>query len=116
MKIGEVAAAAGVSVRTIRFYERRGLIKTPKRLASGYRDFQPEAVAALEIIKRLQEVGFTLRETGEFISLMQDKPHRPAKNRALAEEKLRRLESQITRLGAMRDELQARLASCACCN
>lgn len=116
MRIGAVAAAAGVTVQAVRFYERRGLIKLPRRLSSGYRDYPPEAVTTLETIKQLQAVGFTLRETAEFIRLLEGKPHDPAKNRALAEEKLCRLEAQIARLGEMRDGLRARLVACTCCN
>ena len=93
MRIGEVAAASGITVQAIRFYERRGLIKAPRRLASGYRDYPPEAVSTLETIKELQAVGFTLREAAEFIRLLQGKPHYPAKNRVLAEQKLRLLEA-----------------------
>ena len=116
MRIGEVAAATGVTVQAVRFYERRGLLKPPKRLPSGYRDYAPEAVTDLETVKELQAVGFTLRESAEFLRLLEGEPHYPAKNRAVAEEKLRSLEAQIARLTSMRDGLRARLVACTCCN
>ena len=116
MRIGEVARASGITTQAIRFYERRGLIKPPKRLRSGYRDYSPEAVATIEAIKDLQAVGFTLREAAEFVSLLNGKIHHPTKNRAIAEGKLRSLDAQITRLKKMRAELKARLVSCTCCN
>lgn len=54
MLIGEVAAAARVGVQTLRFYERRGLVK-PSRLVSGYRDYTPDTVAVIRFIKQSQE-------------------------------------------------------------
>lgn len=116
MRIGEIAAATGVSVQAIRFYERRGLLNPPQRLASGYRNYSPEAIKTIEDIKQLQQVGFTLRETAEFIGLLRGQPRHPSKNRALAEEKLRSFEAQILRLSTMRDELGDRLLTCTCCN
>jgi hypothetical protein len=64
MRIGEVAAQGG-NVQTIRFYERRGLLKKPRRLASGYRDYPAEVVKLIHFIKRTQKQRFTLpREYG----------------------------------------------------
>ncbi len=62
MRIGEVAAEAGVNVQTIRFYERRGLLKEPRRLSSGYRDYPAEVVKVVRFIKWTQNQGFTLQE------------------------------------------------------
>jgi DNA-binding transcriptional MerR regulator len=62
MLIGEVAAQAGVNVQTIRFDERRGLLKKPRRLPSGYRDYPAEVVKVVRFIKRTQKQGFTLEE------------------------------------------------------
>ena len=62
MKVGQLAGAAGVSVQTIRFYERRGLLPVPPRLSSGYRDYPAEAVRTVLLIRQMQGLGFTLRE------------------------------------------------------
>ncbi|MBB6556282.1 MerR family transcriptional regulator [Nonomuraea rubra] len=62
VKIGQVAQAAGVSVDTVRFYERRGILPTAERRPSGYRVFNPTAVDRIQMAKALQELGFTLDE------------------------------------------------------
>ena len=62
MKIGQVAEEAGVSVDTVRFYERRGVLPAAERRPSGYREFTPAAVERIRTAKALQELGFTLDE------------------------------------------------------
>jgi len=116
MKVGELAEATGVSVQAIRFYERRGLLPAPRRLQSGYRDYPAETVRAVLRIKRMQEVGFTLRELSRFIRLLETEPHNHAERRAYAEAKLSGIDAQIERLRAMREELSRRLLTCECCN
>lgn len=116
MKVGQLAEATGVSVQTIRFYERRGLLPTPRRLQSGYRDYPAETVRTVRLIKQMQEVGFTLREMGHFLQLLETQPHNPAERRAYAEAKLCNMDAQIERLHTMREELSRRLLTCECCN
>jgi len=116
MKVGQLAEAAGVSVQTIRFYERRGLLPAPRRLQSGYRDYPDETVRAVRRIKRMQEVGFTLREMGHFLRLLETQPHNTPERRAYAEAKIDAIDAQIERLRAMREELSRRLLTCKCCN
>ncbi|MFC4120787.1 MerR family transcriptional regulator [Nonomuraea zeae] len=62
MKIGEVAREAGVSVDTVRFYERRGVLPAARRRPSGYRIFGAAAVERIRTARGLQELGFTLDE------------------------------------------------------
>jgi MerR family mercuric resistance operon transcriptional regulator len=69
LSIGQLAQKAGVGVQTIRYYERRRLIPAPPRKESGYRQFAEEAVAHLRFIRRAQELGFSLREIKELLSL-----------------------------------------------
>jgi DNA-binding transcriptional MerR regulator len=116
MKIGQLAAASGVSVQTIRYYERRRLLAPPSRLGSGYRDYPDETIGTVLTVKQLQAVGFTLREVKAFLQLLIGQPHDPADTRKLAEAKLRQMGEQIKLLQAMRDELSERLATCTCCN
>jgi DNA-binding transcriptional MerR regulator len=59
-RIGEVAAQAGVSVDTVRYYERRGLLPFVSRTHSGYRVFTAQAVERIRFIKQAQEIGFSL--------------------------------------------------------
>src|SRR5215510_761707 len=98
MKVGQLAEATGVSVQAIRFYERRGLLPAPRRLQSGYRDYPAEAVRAVLRIKRMQEVGFTLRELEHFLRLLEAEPHNHIERRAYAQAKIRGLDGQIDRL------------------
>jgi MerR family copper efflux transcriptional regulator len=68
MSIGQVAKLAHVSLETIRFYERQGLLPKAKRKASGYRQFDSEAVDRIQFIKNLQELGFSLKEAADLAS------------------------------------------------
>ncbi len=69
LTIGQLAKEANVNIETIRFYERRGLIPEPPRQESGYRQYTPDYAIRIKFIKRAQEVGFTLKEVGELLSL-----------------------------------------------
>src|SRR5229473_2876164 len=69
LTISKVATAADVNIQTIRYYERRGLIPTPRRTPAGYRQYAEEAVARLRFIKHAQELGFSLQEIQELLGL-----------------------------------------------
>jgi DNA-binding transcriptional MerR regulator len=62
MKIGQVASGANVTVDTVRFYERRGLLPTPQRRPSGYREYPPATVERIRMARTLQHLGLTLDE------------------------------------------------------
>jgi MerR family transcriptional regulator, copper efflux regulator len=62
MRIGEVAAAAGLQAATIRFYEQAGLLPAPPRTAGGYRDYPPETSGRLRFVRDAQSAGLTLSE------------------------------------------------------
>src|SRR3546814_7870349 len=64
--IGRAAKAANISVETIRFYERRGLIAQPRKPAGGgAREYDEDAVARIRFVRQAQDIGFSLREIGE---------------------------------------------------
>lgn len=69
LTIGQLAQQAGVGVETVRFYERKGLIEVPARRPSGYRQYPPEASIRLRFIRRAKELGFSLKEVKELLSL-----------------------------------------------
>jgi len=69
LTISKVATAADVNVQTIRYYERRGLVPTPRRTPAGYRQYTDDAVARLRFIKHAQELGFSLQEIQELLGL-----------------------------------------------
>jgi DNA-binding transcriptional MerR regulator len=114
MRIGVVATQAGVNVQTIRFYERRGLLKKPRRLPSGYRDYPAEVVKLVRFIKRTQKQGFTLQEIERLLRRLAARSLTAAEARACFEAKIRSLDEQIRDLQKMRDELGASLDNCEC--
>ena len=69
LTIGRLAQSAGVNVETIRYYQRVGLLKEPEKPAYGYRHYPPDTVARIRFIKRAQQLGFTLEEISELLSL-----------------------------------------------
>src|SRR5205085_4323513 len=71
--IGQVARRACVGVETVRFYEREGLLEEPARRASGYRQYSEEAVKQICFIKRAQQLGFSLKEIRELLTLRVDR-------------------------------------------
>jgi DNA-binding transcriptional MerR regulator len=114
MRIGQLAAQTGVTVQTIRFYERRGLLKKTARLASGYRSYSTDAVRRIRFIKRSQELGYTLNEIAGLLDLSQRRPHNTAKVRAIVETKIGDIEAKIRDLQHMRDELATLGRACGC--
>ena len=68
LRIGELAARAGVSIDTIRYYERRRLLPRAPRRPSGFRVFTPEIVERVRFIKQAQEIGLSLEEIKELLS------------------------------------------------
>ncbi len=105
LKIGEVAERGGVNLQTIRYYEREKLLPEPPRLASGYRVYPPGMVRRVRFIKRAQEIGFTLAEIRELLSLRVDRQRTRADVRAIAEAKITDIEGRIRTLQAMKSAL-----------
>lgn len=68
LQIGQVAARSGVSIDTLRYYERRDLLSTAPRTAGGYRVFSPEVVDRVLFIKQAQQLGFTLDEISTLLT------------------------------------------------
>jgi DNA-binding transcriptional MerR regulator len=69
LRIGRLARLANVNVQTLRFYERKGLLPKPQRRLSGYREYPAEAVGVVILIKRIQALGFSLKEIKELLAL-----------------------------------------------
>lgn len=113
LRTGEVAAQAGVNVQTLRYYERRGLLKEPVRRASGYREYPADAVRLIRFIKRAQEIGFTLSEIEDLLRLRDDQDSACAEVRSAAEAKIEDIEQKIRHLRAMKRALGVLVASCA---
>jgi MerR family mercuric resistance operon transcriptional regulator len=109
--IGALAAAAGVSVETVRFYERRGLVEQPARPGGGYRRYPDEALDRLRFIRRAKDLGFTLAEIAEL--LVAAEHGSPDGVLAATRATLARVEQQLDELGRQRDRLQRLAQVCA---
>ena len=108
MKIGEVAAQAGVSVDALRFYEEKGLLK-PHRAANGYRYYSEQALQLVGYIKLAQQLGFSLREIGENLPLLWNSEGVSQELLAqLFEEKIALLDERIGQMHTLRNLLAER--------
>lgn len=108
--IGTLAKRAGVSIDTVRYYEKSGLLAPESRLASGYRRYNDEQVSRLRFIRRAQELGFTLKDIRELLGISKQKD--VAKVKRAAEKKLAEVESRLVALTRMRDGLATLVATC----
>jgi len=115
LKIGEAAERGGVNLQTIRYYEREGLLPKPPRLASGYRMFPDTAVRRLRFIKRAQELGFSLAEIRELLSLRENAGAGAQDMRERAKAKIADIEEKIRALRAMKDALNRLAERCPGC-
>lgn len=105
LTIGGVAKRAGVGVETIRFYERKGLLEEPPRRESGYRQYPEEAVARIRFIRRAKDLGFSLREVDELLSLRVDRRTSASEVRTRAEAKIEDIELKLADLARMKAAL-----------
>jgi MerR family transcriptional regulator, copper efflux regulator len=112
LTIGQLAKAGGVGVETIRFYEREGLIAEPPRRRSGYRQYPLSAVRRVRFIRRAKQVGFTLAEIQDLLSLRVSENRRCAEVRDLARAKVRDIERRIAELERMAAALSRLSRAC----
>jgi MerR family mercuric resistance operon transcriptional regulator len=112
LTIGAIAKAAEVGVETIRFYEREGLIEEPPRRPSGYRQYPPDTIRRVRFIRRAKDLGFTLKEIGELLSLRVDPTTTCADVRKVARAKVADVGAKIVELQRIRDVLERVAKSC----
>ncbi len=103
--IGQVARRAGVGVETVRFYEREGLLEEPARRASGYRQYSEEVIKQIRFIKRAQQLGFSLKEILELLTLRVDGETSCEQVKERAAAKLAEVEQKVAELQHMRQAL-----------
>lgn len=113
LTIGQVARQAGVGVETVRFYERRGLVDVPPRKVSGYRQYPPEVVDRLRFIRRAKELGFTLVEVRELLTLRENDNSGCQEAKGRAEAKIAEIDSKIHMLQQMKKELAEVAQQCS---
>ena len=112
MTIGQLAEKAGIGIETIRYYEREGLIPEPPRRASGYRAYGPEAVQRLRFIANAKELGFSLNEINELLSLRVGNGVSCQQVRERAQQKLADIHGKIQSLNRMKRGLERLATAC----
>src|SRR6266699_3371985 len=115
LTIGRLAREAVVNLETVRYYERRGLLPKPPRSASGYRLFPSVAAQRLRFIRRAQELGFSLKEIRELLSLRVSRSTTSRDIRAQAEAKIADIEAKIRSLESMKKTLRKLKGVCDGC-
>ena len=111
-RIGQVAQETGLSIDTIRFYEKLGLSKRPVRTEGGFRVFGPEEIEGLKFVRKAQELGFSLEEIRELLILKAD--HVPACShvKEMLKQKLMGVEKKIHELRSLKRSLNNALHKC----
>jgi len=109
LRSGELARLAGVSTDTLRHYERKGLLPSPRRSPNGYREYPAQALDRVRLVRRALAVGFTLDELARLLKVREGGGSPCRQVRALAAAKLEELENRLREIMALRDELRATL-------
>ncbi len=110
--IGKLASEASVGVETVRFYERKGLIKKPSTRI-GFRHYPKETIQRILFIKRAQNLGFTLKEVQELLFMNTDMRATCGDVQVRAESKIAEIQEKIKDLQRMKKSLQQIEAACA---
>ena len=111
-KIGDVATTAGVSVDTLRYYEKIGLLKNIYRNESGVRLYSDKDISQLNFIKRAQRMNFSLDEIRDLLDMRTDPQKACTEARELTAKKLQDVEAHLIELNSLRNELQLLLNLC----
>jgi MerR family copper efflux transcriptional regulator len=112
LTIGIVAAQAGVGVETIRFYERKGLIDRPVRRVRGFRSYPLETVERVTFIRKAKDLGFSLHEVQDLLSIRDEDGATCADVLRRAEAKIADIDARIAALKTMRRSLGALMHAC----
>ncbi len=113
MTIGVLAKEAGVGVETIRFYQRKGLLKTPQR-TSGFRKYTQADLRRIKFIKRVQGLGFTLNDAQSLLDINACSPETQPLLEQVCIEKMDEIEKKIADLNRILGELRQFHQSCGC--
>ena len=112
MRIGQVSKQVGVSIDAIRFYERARLLAAPTRSEGGFRLYSSGDVAALQFIRSLQTLGFSLNEVRDFVSLRTNDLRACSAVRKMLDHKLKDIHAKRIALAKLEDELKTALTKC----
>ena len=110
--IGAAARASGVSAKMVRHYEALGLLGAVARTDAGYRQYTPADVHTLRFVKRARDLGFSMAEIAELVSLWHDRRRASADVKRIAQTHVAELEKRIQAMQDMRRTLQNLLHHC----
>jgi MerR family transcriptional regulator, copper efflux regulator len=110
MGIGSIAREAGVSIDTVRYYEKNGLLNPAVRLASGYRRYEALQLSRLRFIKRAQQLGFTLKDVRELLGISAQRD--VARVKRAAERKLAEVNDRVLALQRVQRGLTELIEQC----
>jgi DNA-binding transcriptional MerR regulator len=113
MRIGEIAKRAGVTVDTVRFYERVGVLPAPARTDSGYRDYEPETAARIQLTRELQGIGFTLSDAVDALAAHDAGGATCESERWRLQAALDRVDARLAELTALRARIVDAQQACA---
>lgn len=102
MRIGELSRQSGISIDTLRFYERKGLLKPARTSATNsYRHFRQQDLQRLDLITKAKSLGFTLAEIGSMLSRIEGSELSDEERRAVIDEKIAQIENKMQELQEM---------------
>ena len=113
MRIGEIAKRAGVTVDTVRFYERVGVLPAPARTESGYRDYEPDTVERIQLTRELQGIGFTLSDAVDALAAHDAGGATCESERWRLQAALDRVDARLAELTALRGRIVDAQQACA---
>lgn len=112
MNIGAAARAAGLPVKTVRYYADIDLIAPSARTDAGYRDYADDQVSKLIFVRRARSFGFSIEQARELLSLYEDRNRSSADVKAIARQRLEDIEAKMCELQALHDELAHLVDAC----
>ncbi|MGJ3261195.1 MAG: Cu(I)-responsive transcriptional regulator [Rhodospirillales bacterium] len=111
MNVREAAERSGLPAKTVRYYDDIGLV-VPDRRANGYRDYDGDSVQKLAFLKRARQLGFSIEDCRQLLSLYEDKDRASADVKALAESHLNEIDVRLQELKHLRDTLNHLVHAC----
>ncbi|MCA0936394.1 Cu(I)-responsive transcriptional regulator [Vibrio alginolyticus] len=112
MNIGVVSKLTGLSSKSIRLYEDKGIISPPARSESGYREYSENHIQELNLVSRAKNAGFSLQECKEFVQLAQNPNRKSSDVKARTMDKLQEVEEKIAHLFEIKQQLESWVSSC----
>jgi len=109
---GKVSELSGIGIEAIRFYEQQGLIPKPKRSSSGYRQYSPDIVKRILFIQQAKELGFSLKEISDLLSLRVNPKNTCADVKKMATDKIENINQKVRDLRKIKKALEKLTVTC----